>query len=57
MIKAVLPPTHPKCGVTAGMVNARIMTDYTTDCRRKHLPLPTYSFSQAYLYTTTTKFA
>jgi hypothetical protein len=26
-------------------------------CRRKHLPLPTYSFSQAYLYTTTTKFA
>jgi hypothetical protein len=55
MIKAVLPPTHPKCGVTAGMVSARIMNDYTTAAGSIYHYLP--SFSQAYPYTTTTKFA
>jgi hypothetical protein len=43
MIKAVLPPTHPKCGVTAGMVSARIMIDYTTAAGSIYHYLPIHS--------------
>ena len=47
----MLPPTPPECGVTAGMVSARIMIDYTAAGSIYHPALPT----RAYLLTHTSR--
>ena len=57
MSKAVLPPTPPECGVTAGMVSARIMIDYTAAGSIYHhlftLPgIPIHDNDYAYLHST-----